>query len=78
MGINMSRIKEYAARLEEHTTAAIKHTALILAGTHPDNVEATKALEATLEMLQDRLTDVEYKDFMFDVDQIMEKYHHQW
>jgi len=67
----MARMKEVALELEYYTTNSIKHTALILAGTHPDNEEA-------LNVLQSRLTAIEYRDFMFDVERIMDKYQHRW
>jgi hypothetical protein len=78
MEIDMSRMKDFAFELEAYTTSAIQHTALILAGTHPDNQQATKMLDEALKFLQQRMTDVEYKDFMFDVDRIMDKYQHRW
>jgi hypothetical protein len=78
MEIDMSRMKEIALELEYHTTNSIKHTALILAGTHPENEEASKMLDEALNVLQSRLTAIEYRDFMFDVERIMDKYQHRW
>lgn len=78
MEIDMSRMKDYAYELEQTSLDAMKHSAFLLAGTHPDNEMASRALDVTLDRLREKMNDIEYRDFMFDLERIMDKYRFEW
>ena len=61
-----------------HLLSTKANLMVMATGTHPDNEMASHALDVTLEKLKEKMNDIEYRDFMFDIERIMDKYRFEW